>query len=215
MKIYFISGLGADERVFNFLDLPEIEKVFIKWLRPEPGESLTSYSQKLVKQINTNEEVILLGISFGGIVAQEIGKLIQCKKIIIVSSIKSSSEFGWQLAFARQTKIHSLLPAHLLKKGSRLTADYYFSIKSKEESIFLQQIIEDTDNEFLKWAIGVIMKWGSKDCCDNIIHIHGTDDRIFPINPIKDCIKIKDGGHFMIVNKCDEVSRVILEEVNK
>jgi len=73
--VYFISGLGADERVFQFLDLSEIEHRFIKWNVPQKNESLPSYCKRLTEQINVQQEVILIGISFGGMIAQEITKV--------------------------------------------------------------------------------------------------------------------------------------------
>jgi hypothetical protein len=39
-KVYFISGLGADSRVFSFLDLSYFEPVFLDWLPPQKKESL-------------------------------------------------------------------------------------------------------------------------------------------------------------------------------
>ena len=72
--IYLISGLGADERVFQFLDLSKIEHQFVKWNEPQRNESLASYCKKLTEQINQNQEIILIGVSFGGIIAQEIAK---------------------------------------------------------------------------------------------------------------------------------------------
>ena len=87
--VYFISGLGADERVFQFLDLSKIEHQFIQWNEPQKKESLSSYCKKLTEQIDLKQEIILIGISFGGIIAQEISKIIECKKVIIISSVKT------------------------------------------------------------------------------------------------------------------------------
>ncbi|WP_169306811.1 hypothetical protein [Pedobacter polaris] len=50
--VYFISGLGADERVFQFLDLSKIEYQFIRWNEPRKNESLFNYCEELTKQID-------------------------------------------------------------------------------------------------------------------------------------------------------------------
>lgn len=213
MKVYFISGLGADERVFQFLDLPGIEKIYIKWIDPQDQESLASYSKRLITQIELTEDVILLGISFGGIIAQEIAKIIPCKKVLIVSSIKSPQEFSWQLSLVSSCRIYKLFPAKILKWSNLLTADYYFSTTSKKESQLLHQIIKETDNRFMLWAIDRLMTWKNTNPQKNIIHIHGTSDRIFPISPIKSDIKVQGGGHFMMVNKSVELSKIIMENI--
>lgn len=213
MKIYFISGLGADERVFQFLDLPGIEKIYIKWISPEDQESLASYASRLTKQIDLTQDIILVGISFGGIIAQEIAKIKACKKVILISSIKRPQEFSWQLSLVSCCRIYRLFPTKILKWSNALTADYYFSTTSKTESKLLHQIIQETDDRFMIWAIDRLMTWKNPNAQKGIIHIHGTADRIFPISPIKNCIRVSGGGHFMVVNKSTELSKIIMENI--
>ncbi len=43
----FISGLGADERVFQYLDVPVPDKNFVKWIDPRKNESLENYAARL------------------------------------------------------------------------------------------------------------------------------------------------------------------------
>ncbi len=211
--IYFISGLGADERVFKYLNLGDFEYKYIKWETPERAERLDSYCRRLIKQIDLSKEIILVGVSFGGIVAQEISKIIKPQKVIILSSVKSEKEFDWQLDLVRRLKLYKLAPSRFLKWSNRLTGDYYFGVKTKNESGLLKQIIRDTDCYFMKWAIQEIMNWNGDSINTKIVHIHGDKDRIFPVKRIKDFIRIKGGGHFMIVNKADEISEIIKNEI--
>lgn len=214
--VYLISGLGADERVFQFLDLGTIDHRFVEWLKPEKKESLSHYAQRLIDdQIDTSNEVILIGLSFGGLVAQEIAKLISCRLVIIISSVKSPAEFSWQLKLASKTKIYAMVPDWLLRLGNKLTADYYFGTNNKTESILLHQIIKDTDPFFLKWAIDKIMNWKNEVITTPLAHIHGTSDRIFPIKHIKKAIEIPNGGHFMVVNKAVTIQALIFELVSE
>jgi len=215
-KIYFISGLGADERVFQFLNISGFETKNIKWEDPLKNESLTDYSKRLINQIDLNEKVILIGVSFGGMIAQEIANLIECEKVIIISSIKSLKELDEKMRMVKQSAIYKFIPSRFLKWTNSLSADYYFSTETKEESKLLKQIITDTDRFFMKWAIDKIMTWKyeSEFLQEKLTHIHGTHDRIFPINNITNAIKIKDGGHFMIVNRAKEISAIIQEKLN-
>ena len=208
--IYFISGLGADERVFQFLNLPNHSFQHIYWLDPKKREPLAAYATRLIHQIATTEEVILIGVSFGGMIAQEIAKQIDCKKLIIISSVKSPTEFNWQLKFVRSTQLHRLAPTPLLKWGNLLTANYYFGVSDKQEAALLRQIVLDTDTTFMVWAIDAIVNWENPEPLPHLIHIHGTADRIFPAKPIKNVHFINGGGHFMIVNKAQEISKLIM-----
>ena len=63
-KVYFIPGLGADKRVFNFLDLSFCEPIFIDWIKPSVAETLTSYAQRLFETIQ-DEKASIVGVSFG------------------------------------------------------------------------------------------------------------------------------------------------------
>lgn len=213
-KVYYISGLGADERVFTKLKIDNAEEIFIKWEKPQAKESIQDYSKRLINQIDLNHPIILIGVSFGGIIAQEIANHIQVEKIYVISSVKSENEYGIQLKFAKFSNIYKLvpyLPVALLKKINLLTGNYYFSIQSKNESNLLKAIIHDTNDDFLVWAIHEIMIWkkiiNSKS--PTLIHIHGDNDRIFTKRKIDNVIWIENGGHFMIYNRAKEISNII------
>src|SRR5687768_12603951 len=95
-KVYFISGLGADERAFSFLDLGFCEPVFIPWVRPLEGETVPAYAVRLKERI-PEDFPIIVGLSFGGMVAVEIGKAFPCKKIVLLSSAKTQKEIPFYL----------------------------------------------------------------------------------------------------------------------
>jgi pimeloyl-ACP methyl ester carboxylesterase len=213
--VYFLSGLGADERVFKYLKLGGLSYKHIKWETPLKREGFTDYCKRLIAQIDLSEEVILVGVSFGGIVAQEISKFVNTKLIIILSSVKSVKEFDWQLAMVRSLRLYKLAPSRFLKWSNRLTGDYFFSVKTRAESELLKNIINDTDRLFIKWAIEAIMTWEGNATNCRLVHIHGDRDKIFPATRTKNFITITDGGHFMIVNRADEISEIIRAEIEK
>ncbi|HEY0434517.1 MAG TPA: hypothetical protein VGC95_11625, partial [Chitinophagaceae bacterium] len=78
MKAYFISGLGADRRAFYRIQMPSsIQIVHLDWIDPLPKESLNDYALRFSKLIDRHEEFILVGLSFGGMLAVELGKFLQ------------------------------------------------------------------------------------------------------------------------------------------
>jgi pimeloyl-ACP methyl ester carboxylesterase len=89
--IYCISGLGADERAFSKLKIKDFKLKVINWLMPEPNETIEHYATRMRATI-TEENPVLMGLSFGGMICTEIAKQIPVEKIIIISSIKSSKE---------------------------------------------------------------------------------------------------------------------------
>jgi pimeloyl-ACP methyl ester carboxylesterase len=207
--VYVFSGLGADERVFVNIDFAGLHPIFIKWITPQRKESIESYATKLLTQI-TSEKPVLIGISFGGIMAIEVAKQIETEKVIIISSAKTKNEIPYYLRWAGQLGIHKLFPASLLKQ-SNIFSSWLFGTTSASEKQLLKEILKDTDVIFLKWAIDCIVHWKNTTLLKNLKHIHGTSDRILPHSFVTCNYSINNGGHFMILNKAEEVTKLIQE----
>ena len=54
MNVYCISGLGADERLFRNLKITNADLKFINWVKPDRNDSISSYSDQLIAQIDLN-----------------------------------------------------------------------------------------------------------------------------------------------------------------
>jgi esterase/lipase len=204
-EIYLISGLGADKRVFDFLDLSDFKVNYINWIDPGNNESIEDYAFRISKQINSVNPV-LIGVSFGGMIAIEIGKNIEVDKIVLISSAQSKQDIPFVYRFIGQLKLNKLIPTSLLQNVNFLTY-WFFGVKNQTEKALLKSIIRDTDANFLRWAIDKIVNWNNVSEVHNIITIHGVSDRILPIQ--KPDYEIAEGGHLMIINKAREVSRIL------
>lgn len=203
--LYLIPGLGADRRVFKFLDLSQYSCHHISWIDPLPDESIEHYAGRLVAQIKSTNP-ILVGVSFGGMIAVEISKQISIEKVILISSARTGRDIPVYLRLFGRLSIHKVLPARWLKKANHVLY-YFFDVKMAEEKRLLSEIIRDTDQKFMKWAIDKIVRWKNNIIPSSAILIHGSADRLFPAS--KADIIIPDGGHFMIVSNAKEVSEHI------
>ena len=206
-KIYIFSGLGVDKRVFEKIDFGNLNHEFIDWIEPLKNESLSEYSKRVSKKINT-EKPILIGLSFGGIVATEISKIIETEKVILIASAKTKNELPLLYRLAGKFKLNKLIPASILKQQNFLT-NWFFGVNSKEDKILLGRILTETNSKFLKWAINEIANWKNIQKPKNYIHIHGSNDKIIPIKNVKVNFTIENGGHFMTVNKPNEIEKII------
>jgi len=210
-EIYIFSGLGADERVFQRLDLSGYSVSFIKWQTPFNNESIENYSTRLLDQINSNRP-ILIGLSFGGLIAIEIAKQIDTEKVILISSAKRRSEIPFYYRLAGKLQLHKLLPTAFLKHSNFIT-NWFFGITSKSDKDLLREILIDTDEKFLRWAIDKAVNWTNKTGLRNVVHIHGTSDRILPLKYVSCDFKIRDGGHLMVLEKADQVSEILRKQL--
>lgn len=198
--IYIFSGLGADERVFQFINFFDHKPVFINWIDPLPKETIESYAARISSKI-TAPNPVLIGLSFGGIMAVEVAKIIKPEKVILISSVQSKKEIPFVYKLAGALKLNKLMPATLMKKVNFITR-WLFGIKSDAEKK------NATDPVFLSWAINKILTWKNKSKTENLIRIHGTADRLFPSYKNADVI-VKDGGHLMVLNKSAEISQIL------
>ena len=207
-----MSGLGADERAFQSVDFSGYSTTYIRWIIPIDKETIEHYTARLLDQIRT-EKPILIGLSFGGLIAIEIAKQIETEKVIIISSCKTKNEVPFYLRFAGQVGLHKLLPASLLK-SSNILSHWFFGTSSIFDIQILNQMLFDTNPIFLKWAIEKVLLWKNQTLPKNIFHIHGTKDRLLPLKFVNCQVNVKNGGHFMILNKADELNKILRQEMS-
>ena len=209
MNLYFISGLGADERVFKKIELPKQFKIIhIAWPQLSTNETLQSYVSKIALQINISEKFGLVGLSFGGMVTVELAKILKPEIAIIISSIATVGEMPNSYQTAGRLSLNKLLPSFTLNKLYPFTY-WYFGVSNHADKKLLKQIITDTSPVFLKWAINEIIHWRNITKPQNLIHIHGTKDRLFPIKKIKADFSVEGGTHFMVYTKAAIISEII------
>ena len=212
-NIYCISGLGADERVFQKLQFEGYQPIHICWLEPEKGESIADYARRLTAQIKS-ERPILIGLSFGGIIAVEMAKHIDTEKIILISSTKNEREIPFYFKIFRWLPIYQILPAQLMLWFGRLFASWFFSLETVAERKLFEAVLFDTNARFFKWAIHQVVTWKNELIPQNIYHIHGKSDRIFPFRYVNEDFSVENGGHFMIMNRAELISNLIQKIVN-
>ncbi len=210
--IYLFSGLGADYRVFQNLELAGYRKVFIQWVDPEDGESIAHYAAKIREQVK-EELPIFVGVSFGGMVALEVAKQIPVKKIVMISSAKTRAELDAKSSIFLRWRLYKILPASLLRK-SNFWVYHLFGVRDPKDKLLLKEILADTDTRFLKWALDELLHWQNEQVPDQFIHIHGTDDHIIPYRNLHPDYSIEGGGHFMVLNRATEINKIILDYLN-
>jgi pimeloyl-ACP methyl ester carboxylesterase len=209
MKLYGISGLGADKRVFEYLDL-DCKLIPIEWIEPLKNETIESYSIRISKSINREEDFGIMGLSFGGLVAVEISKRLNPKLTILISSAETKLELRLIYRIIGKTKLLKLIPQFLFDPP-RIIADWIFGAVNKK---LLNQILNDTDLYFAKWAVNQLTNWSNIEKLSNpVLKIGGTHDKLIP--PNKNQILIEKGEHFMIVDRADEISQIINEIIRK
>lgn len=206
-KVYFISGLGADKRSFGFLNLSFCKAQFVEWLTPLPNETLSSYAARLFTSIN-DEEATIVGLSFGGMLATEMAKQHPKAKVIIISSAKTYREVPAYLRFWRYFPVYKFFSNNRMKDSGKLVLKI-LGAKGAEQIKVQHEILNSSDPSFTRWAMNAILTWDNTDVPANVVHIHGTADKLLPYRFVKAHYPITNGEHLMIMDNADEISALL------
>lgn len=213
--VYFMPGMAANPSIFKYIQLPknQFEQHLLEWFLPENQMTLSEYALEMTKRIS-HENPVLIGVSFGGMLVQEMAKFIPVKKVIVVSSVKSSAELPKRMQFAKYTKIHKLLPTGIVN-NVELLAKYAFGETVNKRLALYEEYLSIRDKSFIDWSIDQIVNWQPSFRPESMVHIHGEKDNVFPIANIKNCIVVQNGTHTMIIHRAkwfnEHLPTIILE----
>ncbi len=202
IPVYFMPGLAASSSIFDNIKLPEetFELIKLDWIQPLKSETLKQYAKRLSHFI-TKKGAVLIGVSFGGIIVQEIARIIPVRKVIIISSAKCNSEFPLRMRIARFGGLYKLLPTSLLAKVQNLQKVPITNTTIKKKLKLYDRYMVMRDPVYLNWAIKELLLWDRCEPDSDVIHIHGDSDEVFPVKYIKNFTVVKGGTHIMILNK--------------
>lgn len=209
-----MPGLAADTSIFEFLQFPQNYKLhFIEWQIPlSEEESLSDYCIRLAEKIE-HPNPILVGVSFGGIIVQELKALVNASQVFIISSIKSRKEMPNRLKLLQKTKTYKLFPTGAVVNLEDFTK-YAFGDMAKRKMKQYKKYLSVRDKLYLNWAIHNVLHWDRMEADPEVIHIHGNNDHIFPSKNLKNFILIEEGTHAMVIMKAKRVSNIIQENLS-
>lgn len=214
MKAYFISGLGADRRVFHKIQLPRgYEAVHLDWLDPLPNEKFADYAKRFSKLIKPAEDFILIGLSFGGMLVSELGKTLSPKRIIIISSVSCYNELPWYFKLAGKLNLQKIISPSIYKQATILNR--FMGTGDKEMKNIVYDYVRNIDPNFIRWSLNEILHWDQSDRPSGLIHIHGSNDHLLPCKYTRADYIVQKGGHLMVMNKAKDVNKILGEILSK
>lgn len=205
-KIIFISGIGADKRAFSNLRISnKLEHIYAEWLPLErKNESFESYCNRLILKYEISSEDILIGLSFGGLVSQEIAKKLRNKQVILISSFRNKSDLKPIMYYGLKLKLNRLLPPFRIPIVSDLIA-YLLNSGKKESKKVLADMLKVADFRFINWAIRQIDQVDLKsNYKEHYLSFTGTNDKL--VSNWSHKHSIDAGSHFMVFDKAEQIS---------
>lgn len=207
-RLYLISGMGAGEEIFKDLDFGDLETIFIPWLKIKSSESYTDYVKRMAGAIDQTLPFGILGVSLGGITAQEMTRYVNPACLILISTIKSHRELPPVARVAAEAGVQRIIPNQFFKWAAQHAGTLVGMKESKE---LYRQMIDRYGEEYYNWCINAVAEWRGVEHSVPFLHLHGDRDVVFPHFHIHNARIIKGGTHFMVMNKGKEVSMRIGE----
>lgn len=213
LPLILLPGLGADARMFSSLaaGLPPI--VTPRWIEPHRHESLVDYARRFAQVIDPGRPCFIGGASFGGVVAQEVAAVLPgVQACFVIGSTCSDKSRPW--------RIQILLPITPLVGILPRLAPFIVSLAGRwlrpaTRGVLMQ--LSDTDPKFLSWGAGAILRWKPSAGVAKVpvCQIHGSRDRVFPIDLTNPEHTVAGAGHLIAITHPKEVSELMRQQITR
>lgn len=205
LPFILFSGLAADDTLLKPQILAFPNLVVPAWPQPMPKESLAGYCERLAEDLRPLGAIAIGGVSFGGIIALEVAKILKPRCVILIASVRSPSALPWRLRAMRPfLPLLPLLPItwiQWLAAAIPLWSAVYAGVIKQ---------FRQADPQTLRWSILQVFKWKSAPTLDcPIFQIHGNRDFVFPISLAQPNEIIKGGGHLISLTRGKQVNTFI------
>jgi pimeloyl-ACP methyl ester carboxylesterase len=154
------------------------------------------------------DKPVFLGVSFGGIMAIEMARQLPEAKVILVSSIRRPEELPAWMKISGRLGLNKLIAGRPPVWLSPLE-NFFLGAETPDEISLCNEFRKNVDPDFLYWAVDQILNWKNEWQPAHCFHLHGDKDRIFPVQQVRPTHIISGGGHLMIRNRAEEVSRIL------
>jgi pimeloyl-ACP methyl ester carboxylesterase len=194
-SLYLIPGLGADQRLFGpQLELPVRARV-LPWLKPERGEDLEGYATRMAGPIDVQVPFVLAGVSFGGVLAMEMARLLRPRALVLISSCRTPEAIpSWYRA---AWAMSSFCPPAMLKTMMLHSPLVWnaFEPMTAEARRLLIEMLEQACPDLVAAGMAMLMRWRGTSIQGPVHQVHGEQDKLLPADRSRADLLIPGAGH--------------------
>ncbi|MBI2837836.1 MAG: alpha/beta fold hydrolase [Acidobacteria bacterium] len=206
MRLIFLPGMGADERLFCFQRPDFANMEVLTWQPPHDGESLPQYAVRLASELTRDPPFALVGVSLGGMVALEMAPVLRPVAVILIASTPRPLP-GYLRLLASGART---LPSPKRLGPLRPIASWLLGPLSAPARAVFDEMYRDASPPFIRWACSAVAQWkGPFDTPAPIHRIHGSADRLIRAHSADVDRVVAGGGHLINLTHPGEVNDFI------
>lgn len=198
-----LPGLNGDLRIFDQLAPRLTSCTVVAWIEPRYREPFSSYVKRLSASIPGSDDEVVVGVSFGGIIARELAVQRGAKGCAHISSVRDHNNLpksirGLRLVTPLVTEL-TLSAFGTLASFSPFRRDYWARIG---------QALRGEKGAWRRWAVSSLLRWKANPQSEAIplLQIHGDRDATIPISKRPLVLVIPGGGHLIAFTHAEEIA---------
>jgi len=205
-KLILLPGMTPSRRIFQKLVPQLADCEVIDWIAPGRAKSISDYAHKLVDQVGIDSSSDLVGVSFGGMVAQEVAKYCGSRLCFVVSSISSSAELRptqrFLASLPQRGDLAVLSAIGAVAHAWPRTGSTMSTVRARK--------FRGVHGNWFRWATSAALRWrSSPDGRAELIRIHGNRDSTFPEGDRYADHVISGAGHMLALTHSHELATII------
>lgn len=209
-RTYLIPGLDANYPVFSRI-LPLLPNAtLVAPSPPRAAESLVSYATRIASVFEP--DCYIVGVSFGGVLAQEVSHIVRARGCVVVSSIRRPEQLPpWFRIFRR-------IGGTNCSRALRVVGALACSVpqRMRQRSTIRAAAFAGSRGRWQRWAAGAILNWQptEMEAVVPVTQIHGDRDTTLPLRYVDPDVVIRHGRHALPVSHPIETAAAITEFIN-
>jgi hypothetical protein len=218
-RLVLFSGLGLDERFVEAMGALDgiVARVQVRpWLEPEDNETIPAYAQRMVASLEGSGPVYLGGPSFGGMVALEAARHVDCAGVLLVSSCTQGRALAWYVRAA--LGLAGRAPLWTISAGLYLAplAMRLFGRIDRRGRQRMISIWAACDRKVARWGARQITRWKlTAPPPAPVWHQHGWIDHIIPRARVRPSAWVSAGGHLINLTHPRQVNRFLAQHLRQ
>lgn len=206
-QILLLTGMTPDARIYKrlFELLPTASVV--PWIVPAERECIQDYARRLADSISVRDDVVVCGVSFGGIIAQELAVRLNAKACVVISSVRTVRQLP---PWFRMLRPLAIGPVEAILGAVGLAANFCPARLRTNSTARLTKFAAKT-GAWHRWATAAVLRWvPSRDLTKvRIVQVHGSHDTTFPMRYVRPDVVIANGGHVLPLTHPTEIAAVL------